>query len=147
MPQAGTAPESMRILIVADNASSRFGGEAFLPLNYFRLLRQKKVDVQLLVHERTRAELLECFPNEAERLHFVKDTLLHKAAFHVSRYLPRRIAESTAGLLIHLSTQLAQKRAIRSLSLSSKFDVIHVPTPVSPRIPSLMYGLPAPVII
>jgi glycosyltransferase involved in cell wall biosynthesis len=136
----------MRILIVADNASSRFGGEAFLPLNYFRLLRQKGIDVHLLVHERTRAELLESFPDDTRRLHFVKDTLLHKAAFRVSKYLPRRVAESTAGLLIHLSTQLAQKRAIRSLSLMSEFDVIHVPTPVSPKIPSLMYGLSAPVV-
>jgi hypothetical protein len=28
-----------RVLIVADHASARFGGEAILPLHWFRLLR------------------------------------------------------------------------------------------------------------
>jgi hypothetical protein len=31
----------MRISIVADNASARFGGESILPLHYFCLLRQR----------------------------------------------------------------------------------------------------------
>ena len=47
----------MRIILTADNASSRFGGEAFIPLNYFRLMRQRKLDVRLVVHARNRAEL------------------------------------------------------------------------------------------
>jgi hypothetical protein len=71
----------MRIILVADNASARFGGEAFIPLNYFRLLRLRKIDVRLVVHGRNRVELIEEFYSDHERLHFVEDTWLHKALF------------------------------------------------------------------
>jgi hypothetical protein len=37
----------MRTIVVADNASSQFGGEAFIPLNYFRLLLARNEDVRL----------------------------------------------------------------------------------------------------
>ena len=53
---------SMRIIIAADNASARFGGEAFIPLNYFRLLLARKEDVRLVVHARNKSELTELFP-------------------------------------------------------------------------------------
>ena len=57
----------MRILIVASNASRRFGGEAFIPLNYFRLLRRRNMDVRLVVHARNRAELTALFPDDLDR--------------------------------------------------------------------------------
>jgi hypothetical protein len=69
----------MRIIIVADNASSLFGGEAFIPLNYFRLLRARNADVRLIVHARNKSELIGRFPDEKDRLYFVEDTSLHKA--------------------------------------------------------------------
>jgi hypothetical protein len=90
----------VRILIVADNASSRFGGEAFIPLNYFRLLLARKMDVRLVVHARNRPELTAQFPNDLDRLFFVDDTLLHKVLFHFSRFLPRCRADATTGLII-----------------------------------------------
>jgi hypothetical protein len=52
----------LRILIVAENASAKFGGEAALPLHYFRVLTQRKVPVWLVVHERTRVELQSAYP-------------------------------------------------------------------------------------
>ena len=58
----------MRIIISADNASSRFGGEAFIPLNYFRLLLARKKDVRLVVHARNKPELTELFPNDLLRM-------------------------------------------------------------------------------
>jgi len=99
----------MRIIIVADNASSLFGGEAFIPLNYFRLLRARNVDVRLVVHARNKAELIGQFPEDQERLYFVEDTWLHKTMFRFGQYLPRRLAEATTGLVIHLTTQLSQR--------------------------------------
>jgi glycosyltransferase involved in cell wall biosynthesis len=139
--------DSMRITIVADNASSRFGGEAFIPLNYFRLLRLRKADVRLIVHARNKAELCESFPNDLDRLHFVEDTWLHKCLFLAGRYLPRRLADATTGLLIHLTTQIAQRRIVRELVKRLRIDVIHQPTPVSPKTPSQIYGLDVPVVI
>jgi glycosyltransferase involved in cell wall biosynthesis len=137
----------MRILIVADNASSRFGGEAFLPFNYFRLLRARNIDVRLLVHERNRSELIDLFSDDLDRLHFVRDTLLHKLAFRLGGWLPRRIAGLSSDFVIQLSTQFSQRRVIIRLSKVYGLDVIHVPTPVSPKTPSLMFGFNSSVVV
>ena len=135
----------MRVLIVAEHASVRFGGEASLPFHYFRVLRARGVDAYLIVHERTRAELLEAFPAEAERILFAPDTTLHKLFYRWSLFLPRRIAEATFGLLNQFLTQRSQRALVR-LKLAAN-TVVHQPIPVSPRAPSLLYGLGAPVVI
>jgi glycosyltransferase involved in cell wall biosynthesis len=137
----------MRVVLVADNASARFGGEAFIPLNYFRLMRQRGVDVRIVVHARNRAELTERFPGDLDRLHFVEDTWLHKLLFKGGQYLPRRLAEATTGLLIHLATQFSQRRVILELVQKFGADVVHQPIPVSPKTPSQIYGVGAPVLI
>ena len=137
----------MRIIIVADNASSRFGGEAFIPLNYFRFLLARKMDVRLVVHARNQSELSQQFPDDLDRLHFVDDTSLHKALFRFGRFLPRRLADATTGLIIHLTTQLSQRQIVRELVRTHDVDVIHAPIPVSPKTPSLMWGLGAAVVI
>jgi glycosyltransferase involved in cell wall biosynthesis len=137
----------MRIIIAADNASARFGGEAFIPLNYFRFLLSRKEDVRLVVHARNRSELTELFPNDLDRLFFADDTILHKALFRFGRFLPERLADATTGLTIHLNTQFAQRRIIRKLARSHDVDVVHVPIPVSPKTPSLMWGLGAAVVV
>jgi glycosyltransferase involved in cell wall biosynthesis len=137
----------MRIIIVADNASSRFGGEAFIPLNYFRLLRARNVDVRLVVHTRNKPELIERFPDDKDRLYFVEDTRLHKALFRVGQFLPRRLADATTGLVIHLTTQSSQRRIVRHLVKTYGIDVVHQPIPVSPKTPSRIWGVGAPVIM
>jgi glycosyltransferase involved in cell wall biosynthesis len=116
-------------------------------MNYFRLLRSRKVDVRLLVHSRNRAELSERFAQDLERLHFVEDTWLHKRLFRCGTFLPRRLAEATTGLLIHLTTQMAQRSIARDLVKTFRMDVVHQPIPVSPKSPSQIYGLGVPVII
>jgi glycosyltransferase involved in cell wall biosynthesis len=137
----------MRIVIVADNASSRFGGEAFLPFNYFRLLRTRNADVRLVVHARNRSELVERFPSDLERISFVEDTILHRALFRLGNLLPRRVAESTTGLLIQITTQLAQRRVVLSIERAYGLDIIHQPIPVSPKAPSMMFGVGAVVVL
>src|SRR6266849_6653821 len=139
--------ELMRIVIVADNASSLFGGEAFIPLNYFRLLRGRNIDVRLVVHARNKSELLSRFPHDEERLSFVEDTWVHKALFGFGEYLPRRLADATTGLVIHFTTQLSQRRIVRDLIKAHDIDVVHQPIPVSPKTPSHIWGLGIPVII
>ena len=62
-----------RVLIVAEHASAKFGGEAFLPLHYFRLLRKRGVETYLLYHSRVRDELRATFPNEVSHMYFVED--------------------------------------------------------------------------
>ena len=139
----------MRILIVAEHASKRLGGEAILPYHYFRVLRARGHDAFLIVHERTRDELTALFPHDLDRILFVPDQLLQKLFFRLGSFLPRRIAESTFGLANQLLTQRAQRRIVRTLTVPR--TVLHQPIPVSPRFPSLLAGaasgVTAPLIV
>ncbi len=135
----------LRILIVAEHASQRLGGEAILPFHYFRILRARGLDAFLIVHERTREELTMLFPQDLDRLHFIPDQLLQKLFYRLGLLLPRRIAETTFGLANQILTQSAQRRVVRALATAA--SVIHQPIPVSPRFPSLLSGLRSPLIV
>ena len=137
----------MRILIVAQNASTKFGGEALLPLNYFRILRSRQIETWLVVHARTQAELTALFPEERDRMHFVPDTWLHRLLSKIRGFLPARIGSPTFGLLSHLYTQVLQRRIVRRLVTEHQIDVVHEVTPVSAKFPSLMFGLGAPIVM
>lgn len=135
----------LRVIIVAENASRKMGGEAILPYHYFRILRSRGIDAWLVVHERTRSELQSLFPQELSRLYFVRDKFLQKLFFRLGRFLPRRVAESTLGLANQIMTQWSQRALVRSLITPEA--VVHQPTPVSPRSPSLLWDVGAPVVI
>jgi glycosyltransferase involved in cell wall biosynthesis len=137
----------MRVVIVAEHASTQFGGEAFLPLHYFRLLRSRNIEAWLVVHSRTQTELETLFPEDCDRMHFVADTWLHQWLYHCGRFLPRRLMAATTEPLSHLYTQMLQRRIVRRLVRKYKIDIVHEPMPVSPKYPSLMFALGAPVII
>lgn len=137
----------MRVVIVAEHASTQFGGEAFLPLHYFQLLRERNIEAWLVVHARTQTELETLFPGERHRMHFVPDTWLHRLLHHCGQILPRRVREATTDLISHLYTQISQRSIIRRLVCEHKIDIVHEPMPVSPKYPSLMFALGVPVII
>ncbi|WP_013322088.1 glycosyltransferase family 4 protein [Gloeothece verrucosa] len=139
--------ENLRILIVAENASLNFGGEAALPLHYFRVLRQRGYEVWMLVHERTRQELKAKFPQDFERIYFIPDTFLHRFLHKFNKPLPDRLYWFTFGLMMRLLTQILQYSIIKKLIREKKINVIHQPIPVSPKEPSLIFGLGVPVII
>ena len=61
--------------------------------------------------------------------------------------MPRRLADATTGLMLHLTTQLVQRRIIQDLHKKLAVDVIHQSIPVSPKSPSYLYGIGVPVII
>jgi glycosyltransferase involved in cell wall biosynthesis len=137
----------MRICVVAEHASTRFGGEAILPVHYFRLLRSRGIESWLVVHSRTRSEVEKLFPEDTDRILFVRDLWIQKLLFHLSGYLPRRVSESTFGLLNQLITQFCQRTIVRRLVRERRIDVIHQPIPVAARFPSAIFGLGAPVVI
>ena len=136
----------LRILIVCENASARFGGEAVLPLHYFRVLRGLGHPVWLITHARTREELSALFPGD-DAIRYVEETSLHRAMWAIGRRLPPRLSNFTFGLVSRFATQLAQRRLARRLIREERIDVVHQPTPVSPLEPSLMFGVGAPVVI
>jgi glycosyltransferase involved in cell wall biosynthesis len=137
----------MRICIVAEHASYKFGGEAVLPLHYFAGLRRRGVEAWLVVHTRTRAELEAALSEERDRMRFIPDAWFHKLFFRLNGALPRRIGEASLGLLSQLATQYLARRIVRELIATEQIDLVHQPIPVSPRFPSLMTGLGVPVVI
>ena len=137
----------MRICITAEHASYKFGGEAVLPLHYFSRLRERNIDVWLVVHSRTRGELEALFPNDIDRLRFISDTWLHKFLYRIGCYLPRRVSEMTVGMVSQLITQYEQRRVVLGLIAQERIDLVHQPIPVSPRYPSMMTKLGVPVVI
>jgi glycosyltransferase involved in cell wall biosynthesis len=137
----------MQICIVAEHASTHFGGEAFLPLRYFSLLRSRGIDTWLVVHSRTRRELEELFPRDLDRIFFVPDLWIHRLVFTISRGLPRRLSEATFGLINQLITQFYQRSIVRNLIRTQPIDVIHQPIPISPRFPSALFSMGIPVVI
>jgi glycosyltransferase involved in cell wall biosynthesis len=139
--------ERIRVCIVADNASFRFGGEASLPLHYFLRLRERGVEAWLILHERTKAEVVQLLPNEQDRIFYLSDRWYHKLLWRLSLLLPRRIAVATLGTAIVLINQVVQRRMLRKLIPKHGINVVHQPIPVSPKMPSLISGLGVPVII
>ena len=137
----------MRVCIVAEHASARFGGEAILPLHYFRLLRMRGIESWLVVHSRTRYELAELFPQNIDRILFVPDLWIHKLIFALSLRLPRRLSGATLGLLNQLITQFYQRAIVRQLIINKQISVIHQPIPVGPRFPSMFFGFGIPRVV
>jgi glycosyltransferase involved in cell wall biosynthesis len=136
-----------RVLIVAEHASARFGGEAALPLHYFRVMSRRGVDVRLITHARVRDELAEAFPQDVHRIHYIEDTATHRAMWRLGKFLPARIAYITTGFVSRLATQASQRRLARRLIREHGIEIVHQPMPVSPREPSLLHTLGAPVVI
>lgn len=138
---------NLRVLIAAEHASSKFGGEAALPLHYFRILRKRGIETWLVVHERTREELTATFPSDLDRIHFISDTVWHRLIWQVAKHLPQRLSYFTAGFILRLMTQLEQRRVIKQMVQEHNITLIHQPMPVSPKEPSTIYGMGVPVVI
>lgn len=58
----------MRVLVVAEHASASFGGEAALPLRYFRVLRDRGIPVWLITNARVPDELISRFGVGEDRI-------------------------------------------------------------------------------
>jgi len=136
----------LRVLIAAEHASARFGGEAALPLHYYRVLRKRGLPVWLVTHARTRDELSALYPGD-DHIHYVEDTVWHRLMWRLGSRLPDSIAYFTTGFLSRLSTQWVQRRIVRRLVRDQAIDVVHQPMPVSPREPSMLFGFGVPVLI
>lgn len=138
----------MRIILVAEHASLQMGGEAALPVHYFRWLTARGYDTQMIVHARTRPELTALFPEDTARLHYLPDTRLNRIFWQIGRALPDRLGYFSLGYLSRVLTQRAARRKARALVQETEGEVvIHQPIPVSPREPSLLYDMGAPVVI
>lgn len=133
--------------LVAEHASIDFGGEAALPCHYFRELHLQGIPAHLVVHERSQEFLTRSFPALQEWIHYVPDTLAQQLLSRCGKRLPERLSYITLGFLIRLLTQRSQRRILKTLIDQGSINLVHQIIPVSPREPSSIYGLEAPVII
>jgi glycosyltransferase involved in cell wall biosynthesis len=136
-----------RVLLVAENASAKFGGEAILPIHYFRLLRQRGIEVWLVVNQRTKHELAPLFADEQHRIHFVPDTKFRQFLEKIARPFPAAVKHFTFRLWGRLLSGIRARRIVRRLVKEHQIDIVHQPTPVSPKEASLIFHVGAPVII
>lgn len=136
----------LKILILAVQASAKFGGESILPLHYYQGLKRRNIAVKMAVHERTKSELETLFDGDLDDITFIRDTRVHKFLVSFSKVLPARIYAISFGLLLDLMTESALKSEAKKIIKSCDINVVHVPIRVSPKFPSLIYGMGAPVI-
>jgi glycosyltransferase involved in cell wall biosynthesis len=140
-------PTRLRVAVVADMAATDFGGEAILPYHHFRLLRKAGVEAWLVVQDRRRDRLAELFADDWDRVVLVPDPKISPVLSVLSRPLPERLRNVTFDALGGLLTQRLRTRAVRQLVAQLGIDVVHQPISVSPREPSALHGLGAPVVI
>lgn len=136
-----------KVLIVAPNASSRYGGEAFLPLKYFQILRRRGWPAKLIAHARNRDDLTEMLGPLLADVLFVEDTLWHRAIWQAGRRFPAPIRDAVFGTLLNRVNEHYQARLIRRLIAAGAADLIHQPIPVSPLAPSGLAGFGLPLVI
>ena len=136
----------LRVLIVSHYASAQLGGEGLLPLQYFRLLRLRKSDVYLLTHEDTKNELEKLFPEDSEYIHYVPDTSVHRLLSFLGSHF-HGLAETTVWFLNQLHTQFLLRKKTQKLVKDLNITVVHQPVSVSPKMPSAIFDVGAPVVI
>jgi len=138
--------QPFKIIIAAENASASMGGEAARPLQYFRRLVARGHDCLLVVHERCHAELSQLDRELLSKIVFVKDQPLQQRLFRF-RILKQPAFSPLLGAVSHFITELSQLKEIRGIVDRSGPCVVHVPIPISPRLPCRIYNVGAPVII
>lgn len=142
-----TLVSAPKILIVAPNASSRLGGEAFLPLKYFQLLKRRNIPCKLVAHSRNRKDLSEALGPYMKDVLFVEDTAYHRAVWRIGEMLPGRVMENLTGVVLNSINEIFQMRIIRKLIRAGEVNLIHQPIPVSPLAPSTMHRAGIPYIV
>jgi glycosyltransferase involved in cell wall biosynthesis len=136
-----------RVIIVCDNASLRMGGESARPLHYFRNMRSRGIEAWLCVHERCRDELRELLGSDFDRVYFAPDTWKHRLLWNMGKPFPHQFRIRTFGALCDLMTQCFQRKVVRGLISEKKIEIVHQPTPISPKQPSALEGFGVPVVI
>ena len=145
-PRRGST-ERLSVLVVAANASTKWGGEAILPLHIFRGLLNAGHDAWMCVGIETKPELDQLLGPDAYRVSYIDDARMHSRFRQIQARTPRWMGSNPLYYPHVLATQWRQRGAVAQLIKKLGIDVVHQPTPVSPRVPSLLVDLPAPLVI
>jgi glycosyltransferase involved in cell wall biosynthesis len=139
--------QTVRVLIVSENATDQFGGESILPLHYFRFLRDANVSTWLITHERVKDRLTELLGDDLKYVIFIPETTLFKKLHNLGLRLPPRIRAISTQFLMQCLTQYYQWKLAKKAVKDFDINIVHEPAPVSPKRPSAVFALGCPVII
>lgn len=139
----------MKVLIVADNASMLFSGEAALSLYYFDRLRERHLDVMMICHARCKEELRKRYSDDDlfNKIFFISDTKLQQFLFTLGNYLPFIIKDRIVGQIIYVLTQIKAKYVAQDLVKRHSLQILFQPVPISVITPSAIYDCGVPVVI
>ena len=101
----------------------------------------------MCVGNETKVELDELLGPDAYRVYYVEDALMHSAFRWIQARTPLWMGSNPLYYLQVLATQWRQRDVVVQLVKKLGIDVVHQPTPISPRVPSLLVDLPAPLVI
>ena len=127
----------------------RMGGEASLPFYYFKLLRERQVDVWIVCHARVREELCKAFPDnkDFQKIRFVEDSWFQVLVWKISHWFPYRIKDLILSQLLHLSTQRQARAVVKKMIDELDIQIVFEPSPITPKGLSFMYNMGVPVVI
>ena len=130
-PKSSSDEPAMGIAVVCENASLKMGGEAAIPLRFFKAFRALGQHTRLLTHSRNRDELTALLDREELRhVVFFEDTTMQKFIFKVGRTLPSRLQEIFIFGLIAAITETLQVRYLRNLARMNEIDVVFKPVQI-----------------
>jgi len=139
--------DALKVCVVGQHASMKFGGEASFPWFYFKFLRARGIDATMVVHARTRGELQQAFGTDFSRIYFVDDTWADRFFYRLGKFLPGDLDSLTLAVFRHYLVQWRQRKVIRQLVSDGKVNIIHETSPIAPKQISALQGLGAPLVI
>ena len=139
--------KSLSVAIVADNASTAFGGESLIPYQYFCLLRKRGIDTWLCVHERCAKELLELLPDAKGRMVFLEDSRFELYLYQLENVEWLKYLSKPLSFVRQLSFNWRQRTQVKKLVKEQEITLLHQPIPVSPKQPSFLFNMGVPVMI
>ncbi|MCL5975591.1 MAG: glycosyltransferase family 4 protein [Gammaproteobacteria bacterium] len=139
--------QAIRVLIVSENATDKFGGESILPLQYFRFLRQANISTWLITHERVKERLTELLGEDLQYVIFIPETCLFSCLHNLGLRLHPRVRAISTQFLMQCLTQFYQRKLAKHVVKTHGVNIVHEPAPVSPKRPSALFALGCPVIV
>jgi glycosyltransferase involved in cell wall biosynthesis len=139
--------DELKVCVLGQHASLKFGGEASTPWMIFKLLRQRGIDAVLVSHARTRDELKAAFGADFERIYFVEDTGTDQFLYRLGKFLPGDLDSLTLAVFRHWLVQRRQRRVIQGLIRQGRVNIISEVVPVAPKQISAMHGLGVPLVM
>jgi glycosyltransferase involved in cell wall biosynthesis len=137
----------LKVCVVGQHASLKFGGEASFPWFYFKFLRARGIDATMVVHARTREELKQAFGEDFDRIYFVDDTAADRFFYSLGRLFPGDLDSLTLAVFRHWLVQRRQRKVIRELVRQGKVNIVHETVPVAPKQISALHDTGAPLVI